>query len=220
MSGTDCSQGVAAIRRAAKPLAGVPAVRANIVVRQNDKNLYQVILNPRPEVRQFTRSFAMMSVSLIPNVDDGGSIRESLKGLLKSVGFRVEAFALARDFLSSKALSESRRAYAVHEQSRTSEEVDREPAVDPRHFRYGAWRRGGPGRSPSRALVDDDPGLPRIRGICGRDLWSRWRGRTSGCQADDVALSNRRIGLRRQEKPGSANGTGSEPSDGNPFAEM
>ena len=87
----------------------------------------------------------MISVSLIPNVDDGGSVRESLKGLLKSVGFRVEAFALAGDFLNSKALSDSRRAYAGHERSRTSEEVDREPAVDPDHFHYGASRRGVPG---------------------------------------------------------------------------
>ena len=37
VSGMACSEEVAAIRRAAKPFAGVPGVRANIVARQNDK---------------------------------------------------------------------------------------------------------------------------------------------------------------------------------------
>ena len=132
----------------------------------------------------------------------GESVRESLEGLLKSVGL-VEAFALAGDFLNSKALSDSRRAYAVHEQPRTSEEIDREPAVDPRHFRYGAWRRGGPGRSPGRTV---DCLLKRFNETFGADG-----------AAELLAV---KIGLRRQEKPGSPNGTGSEPSDGNPFAEM
>jgi FixJ family two-component response regulator len=50
------------------------------------------------------KRFAMISVSLISVVDDDESVRESLEGLLKSVGFRVEAFALAGDFLNSKAL--------------------------------------------------------------------------------------------------------------------
>jgi len=46
----------------------------------------------------------MISVSLISIVDDDESVRESLEGLLKSMGFRVETFALAGDFLSSSAL--------------------------------------------------------------------------------------------------------------------
>ena len=46
----------------------------------------------------------MISVSLISVVDDDESVRESLEGLLKSLGFRVEAFALAMDFLNSQAL--------------------------------------------------------------------------------------------------------------------
>ena len=46
----------------------------------------------------------MISVPLISVVDDDESVRESLEGLLKSVGFRVEAFALAGDFLNSKVL--------------------------------------------------------------------------------------------------------------------
>jgi FixJ family two-component response regulator len=48
--------------------------------------------------------FAMISVPLISIVDDDDSVRESLEGLLKSVDFRVEAFALAGDFLNSSAL--------------------------------------------------------------------------------------------------------------------
>jgi FixJ family two-component response regulator len=46
----------------------------------------------------------MISVPLLSVVDDDESVRESLEGLLKSVGFRVEAFALAGDFLNSSAL--------------------------------------------------------------------------------------------------------------------
>ena len=46
----------------------------------------------------------MISVSLISVVDDDESVRESLEGLLKSMGFRVEAFALAMDFWNSQTL--------------------------------------------------------------------------------------------------------------------
>jgi FixJ family two-component response regulator len=46
----------------------------------------------------------MISVPLLSIVDDDESVRESLEGLLKSVGFRVEAFALAGDFLNSSAM--------------------------------------------------------------------------------------------------------------------
>jgi len=46
----------------------------------------------------------MIDHSLISIVDDDESVRESLEGLLKSVGFRVEAFALATNFLNSTAL--------------------------------------------------------------------------------------------------------------------
>jgi FixJ family two-component response regulator len=44
-------------------------------------------------------------VSLISVVDDDESIRESLQGLLESVGFSVETFSSARAFLDSECLA-------------------------------------------------------------------------------------------------------------------
>jgi FixJ family two-component response regulator len=44
-------------------------------------------------------------VPLICVVDDDGSIRESLRGLLESLGFAVETFASAQTFLDSKWLA-------------------------------------------------------------------------------------------------------------------
>ena len=44
-------------------------------------------------------------MSLISVVDDDQSIRESLRGLLESVGFAVETFSSARDFLDSECLT-------------------------------------------------------------------------------------------------------------------
>jgi FixJ family two-component response regulator len=43
-------------------------------------------------------------VCLISVVDDDGSIRESLQGLLESIGFAVETFASATAFLGSEYL--------------------------------------------------------------------------------------------------------------------
>jgi FixJ family two-component response regulator len=40
------------------------------------------------------------TVSRISIIDDDAAVRESLRGLLRSVGFAVEAFASAEDFLS------------------------------------------------------------------------------------------------------------------------
>jgi FixJ family two-component response regulator len=45
----------------------------------------------------------MDNVSLISVVDDDESIRESLKGLLKALGFAVEVFSSAEAFLRSDA---------------------------------------------------------------------------------------------------------------------
>jgi FixJ family two-component response regulator len=44
-------------------------------------------------------------VSLISVVDDDHSIRESLKGLLESLGFGVETFSCGQAFLESECLS-------------------------------------------------------------------------------------------------------------------
>ena len=44
---------------------------------------------------------------MISVVDDDESVRESLEGLLKSVGFRVKTFEGAEDFLDSEQLNET-----------------------------------------------------------------------------------------------------------------
>jgi len=44
---------------------------------------------------------------LISVVDDDESVRESLSGLIRSVGFRVMVFASAEEFLSSNRLSDT-----------------------------------------------------------------------------------------------------------------
>ena len=46
-----------------------------------------------------------MTKDLISIVDDDESVREALKGLLKSIGFSAESFACAEDFLNSIRLS-------------------------------------------------------------------------------------------------------------------
>jgi FixJ family two-component response regulator len=45
---------------------------------------------------------------LISVVDDDISVRESLKNLLQSIGFRVEAFSGAEEFLASNCISSTR----------------------------------------------------------------------------------------------------------------
>ena len=49
----------------------------------------------------------MTDVCLISVVDDDESLRESLEGLLKSLGYGVEVFSSADNFLSSKALAKT-----------------------------------------------------------------------------------------------------------------
>jgi FixJ family two-component response regulator len=46
-------------------------------------------------------------VSLIAVVDDDDSVRESLRGLLESLGFGVRTFASGRQFLESECVTES-----------------------------------------------------------------------------------------------------------------
>ena len=48
----------------------------------------------------------MAKVPLISVVDDDESVRESLDGLFRSVGFAVKAFASAEEFLNSDHLSD------------------------------------------------------------------------------------------------------------------
>src|SRR5438477_13192503 len=49
----------------------------------------------------------MPSSSLISIVDDDDSVRESLSGLIRSVGFRVMVFASAEEFLNSNELRDT-----------------------------------------------------------------------------------------------------------------
>lgn len=49
----------------------------------------------------------MTDVSLISVVDDDESLRESLEGLLKSLGHAVAVFSSAESFLSSKARADT-----------------------------------------------------------------------------------------------------------------
>ncbi len=50
----------------------------------------------------------MSNLSLISVVDDDTSVRESLQCLIRSVGFAVEAFASAEEFLKSDHLHNTR----------------------------------------------------------------------------------------------------------------
>ena len=50
----------------------------------------------------------MSSLPLITVIDDDTSVRESLQRLIRSVGFAVEVFASAEEFLSSGRLRETR----------------------------------------------------------------------------------------------------------------
>ena len=49
----------------------------------------------------------MANLPLISVVDDDDSVRESLSGLIRSVGFGVMVFASAEDFLNSNHLSDT-----------------------------------------------------------------------------------------------------------------
>ncbi len=72
----------------------------------------------------------MVKVPSISIVDDDGSIRESLHSFLRSVGFIVEAFASAGDFLGSKHLAKSDCLILdVHMPGMTGIELSRQTTV-------------------------------------------------------------------------------------------
>ncbi len=50
----------------------------------------------------------MLMHTLVSIVDDDESVRESLPDLLRELGFMVQAFSSAEDFLASEALSQTR----------------------------------------------------------------------------------------------------------------
>ncbi|MGA9770659.1 MAG: response regulator [Blastocatellia bacterium] len=49
----------------------------------------------------------MSQLDVISVVDDDGSVREAIESLLKSVGYRVELFASAEEFLNTEARQET-----------------------------------------------------------------------------------------------------------------
>jgi FixJ family two-component response regulator len=49
----------------------------------------------------------MANLHLISVVDDDDSVRESLQGFIRSLGFAVEVFALAEEFLNSDRLRDT-----------------------------------------------------------------------------------------------------------------
>jgi len=82
----------------------------------------------RKEAR-WSPEFPMIDVSLISVVvvDDDESLRESLEGLLKSLGHAVEVFASAESFLSSGALAETDLLILdIHMPGMTGPELQRE----------------------------------------------------------------------------------------------
>ena len=54
-----------------------------------------------------TSKLPMNDVSLISVVDDDESLRESLEGLLKALGYGVKVFSSAESFLGSKTLAQT-----------------------------------------------------------------------------------------------------------------
>jgi FixJ family two-component response regulator len=49
----------------------------------------------------------MAEIPLISIVDDDGAVRKSLRGLIRSVGYEVEVFASAEEFLNSERLHDT-----------------------------------------------------------------------------------------------------------------
>ena len=65
-------------------------------------------MNTTPAAKDSTRSkFRVPEVPLISIVDDDESVREALKSLIDSVGFRAELFSSGEEFLNSTYVSET-----------------------------------------------------------------------------------------------------------------
>src|SRR5689334_10855137 len=73
-----------------------PTCRWKVEVRHSRASNEQT----RPAVP--TNSNALISI-----VDDDESVREAVEGLIESLGFRVEAFSSAMDFLASPTVAET-----------------------------------------------------------------------------------------------------------------
>ena len=64
-------------------------------------------MNTTPATKDSRRSKFSPEVPLISIVDDDESVREALKSLIDSVGFRAELFRSGEEFLNSAYLSET-----------------------------------------------------------------------------------------------------------------
>ena len=62
---------------------------------------------PAATAAPWMTDFPMTDVSFISVVDDDESLRESLEGLLKSLGYAVAVFSSAESFLGSQALAKT-----------------------------------------------------------------------------------------------------------------
>jgi FixJ family two-component response regulator len=54
------------------------------------------------------KEFMMVNRSLVSVIDDDESVRESLPDLLKELGFAVQAFSSAEEFLASESVTSTR----------------------------------------------------------------------------------------------------------------
>jgi FixJ family two-component response regulator len=65
-------------------------------------------MNTTPAAKDSTHSrFKVPEVPLISMVDDDDSVREALKSLIDSVGFRAELFRSGEEFLNSTSVSQT-----------------------------------------------------------------------------------------------------------------
>ena len=90
-------------------------------------------------------------------VDDDAPVRQALDRLLRVAGYRVRAFASARDVLDGAAeqqprVPDHRRADAGPQRARTLRSAPLDTGIHPGHFHHRAWRhRDGCARDESRA---------------------------------------------------------------------